>query len=81
MYERFSEEQREAIRKYYLQNYSGARDGNNARGEPLNKFDIFAKPPRVGAKNAIERCMADLPEIVKAELKNKRSVSGCTIVL
>ncbi len=74
MSEGFSEEQQRAIEEYYRQNYSGARDGNNAAGEPLNKFDIFAEPPRVGARNAIERSISDLPEIMEAEMKSKSSI-------
>ena len=79
MSERFSEEQQRAIRDHYLQNDSGARDGNNAMGEPLYKFDIFANPPRVGARNAIERWMSDLPEVMETEM-NSESAIGVVIV-
>ena len=79
MSEKFSEEQQRAIKEYYFQNYSGARDKNNALGEPLHEFNIFAEPPRRGAKNAIERWMSDLPETMEAEMKSEGAI-GVIIV-
>jgi len=79
MTERFSEEQQRAIKEYYLQNYSGARDKNNALGEPLHEFNIFAKPPRRGAKNAMERWMSDLPQVMETEMKSEGDI-GVIIV-
>lgn len=75
MTERFSEEQQKAIKEYYLLNYSGARDKNNALGEPLHEFNIFAEPPRRGAKNAMEKWMSDLPEIMEAEMKSEGAIT------
>ena len=79
MSERFSEEQQRAIKEYYLQNHSGARGGNNALGEPLHEFNIFAEPPRRGAKNAMEKWMSDLPQVMETEMKSEGAI-GVIIV-
>jgi len=67
----FTEKQKREIRTYYFQ--QAPRDGISAMGEPLSDFDLFAEPPRVGARDAIERWM-DLPEIIQMEMSSMENL-------
>ena len=72
MTEDFSSKQQAAIRAYYAQR-EGPRVGENAKGEPLGQFDIFADPPRTGARDTIERYMTDLPKSIQMQMELERT--------
>lgn len=71
----FTAKKKWGIEKYYFQQKRGSSEGVNAQGESLATFDLFAEPPRAGAKNAIERWMVDLPETVDMEMSSAKGLS------